>query len=315
MKKLLLALLFYAALLCRCQSLIARSVSQRGSVPLQVQSDRSINNLSRRNWFQKSVALVSAVATSTQLPQLAVAVPDVAAEVTDKVFVEIKGLPTGNTDGSAPTTKRIVIGLFGKEAPQSVDKLKKLMSQEGLPAPCKPKEERILQREQLEANKVYNSCIEGRDKGVNYDYAQIWRVIQGERLDFGSVAGRFISRESPTWEESVQSSLRHDRGGLISVRKGGDSGFGFTVHPGGKGAIADLDDDHIIVGQVLEGLDTIEAINNIPVITSAKVNYMGLTGGPNTKSAPSRACRYGGPMYCNENKPLTKLTICRTGVL
>ena len=61
--------------------------------------------------------------------------------------------------------------------------------------------------------------------------------------------------------------------------------------------------------------EVIEEINLTPVVTSSKVNYMGLTGGPNTKSAPSRACRYGGPMYCNENKPLLKLTMYNTGDL
>ena len=236
-----------------------------------------------------------------------------ASQVTDKIYLDIKGLPT--TEGEAPTTKRIVIGLFGKNAPQSTEKLKKLVGSEGLPAPCKPKEERLLQREQLEANKVYNSCIENQEKGVNYDYAQIWRVIKGERIDFGSVAGRFVARENPLWDEITSSSvLKHDRAGLVSVRRGSDSGFGFTVYPGGKGDIADLDENHIIVGQVLEGMDVIEAINNIPVITSAKVNYMALTGGPNNQSAPSRACRYGGAMYCNENKPLVKLTIYKTGL-
>jgi cyclophilin family peptidyl-prolyl cis-trans isomerase len=274
-------------------------------------------NVSRRSWFQNSLALASSivVVTTTTAPQLASAAEAPAAEVTDKIFLEIKGLPGGAADNNgATTTKRIVIGLFGKQAPRSVDNLKKLVSN-GLPAACKPKEERMMQREQLEANKVYNSCIEGQDKGVTYDYGQIWRVIRGERLDFGSVAGRFVAREYPTWEEEASSNdLKHDRPGIVSVRRGSDSGFGFAVFPGG-GDTNDLDDNHIVVGQVLEGLDVMEEINNIPVVTSSKVNYMGLTGGPNNKSAPSRSCRYGGDMYCNENKPLIKLTLYKTGVL
>lgn len=245
-------------------------------------------------------------------PRPAYAADSTLAEVTDKIFLEIMGLPA--PEGETPTTKRIVIGLFGKEAPQSVDKLKKLVSDEGLPAPCKPKEERALQREQLEANKVYNTCIESQNKGVNYDYAQIWRVIKGERIDFGSVAGRFVARENPSWTETNVNTLKHDRAGIVSVRRGADSGFGFTVYPGGKGDIADLDENHIIVGQIVEGMDVIEALNNIPVVASSKINYMALTGGPNNKSAPSRACRYGGAMYCNENKPLVKLTIYKTGL-
>lgn len=157
----------------------------------------------RREWFQKSFVFGSALVSSSVsslAPAAAVTLPEPVATVTDKIFVDVKGLPTA--DPSAPTTQRIVIGLFGKETPKSVEKLKLLMGP-GLPAVCKPKEERALQREQLEANKVYNSCIEGQSNAVNYDYAQIWRIIKGERIDFGSVAGRFIAREYPSWEERL----------------------------------------------------------------------------------------------------------------
>ena len=273
--------------------------------------------MSRRRWIQQlsMAAFPLIVLPGITSPQsvLAYSPSELAGEVTDKIFIDIKGLPAA--EGEMATTKRIVIGLFGKEAPQSTDKLKKLVSDAGLPADCKPKEERALQREQLEANKVYNSCIEGQDKGVNYDYAQIWRVIKGERIDLGSVAGRFVARQFPSWTETTAPSLKHDRPGLVSVRRGSDSGFGFTIYPGGNGDIEDLNENHIVVGQVIEGMDVIESLNNIPVVTSAKVNYMALTGGPKNSSAPSRACRYGGAMYCNENKPLVKLTIFKTGIL
>ena len=66
------------------------------------------------------------------------------AEITDKIFVNIKGIP--GTDEQ----KRIVIGLFGKDSPNSVAKLKSLVTSQGLPAPCRPRAERVLQKEQLE---------------------------------------------------------------------------------------------------------------------------------------------------------------------
>ena len=298
-----------------------------GSEGLDVVSQTASS--SRRSWMQQTLGLASMVVTASTLrtssPALAAeASPSLAAEVTDKIYIDIKGIPA-QEEGAPSTIKRIVIGLFGKEAPQSTQKLKQLVDDSpngGLPSACKPKEERVLQREQLEANKVYNSCIENQEKGVNYDYAQIWRVLQGERIDFGSVAGKYVARVSPNWTESSSSSLTHDRPGLVSVRRGSDSGFGFTVYPGAgssasktKPDLADLNENHIIVGQVLEGMDVIETLNNIAVVTSSKVHYMALTGGPNNKSAPSRACRYGGAMYCNENKPLVKLTIYKSGVL
>ncbi|CAJ1949799.1 unnamed protein product [Cylindrotheca closterium] len=285
----------------------------------QCRTDLSVSGpeCDRREWFQKSLVFGSALVASSissTTPASAASVPEPAATVTDKIFVEVKGLPTA--DASSPTTQSIVIGLFGKDAPKSVDKLKLLMGT-GLPAVCKEKEERVLQREQLEANKVYNSCVEGQSSGVNYDYAQIWRIIKDERIDFGSVAGRFIAREYPNWGESSASGLKHDRAGLVSVRKGSNSGFGFTIYPGGSEASTeDLDNNHIIVGQVLEGMDVIEQINKLPVVGTAKVNYKGFSGGSGFQEGPSRACRYGGSqLYCNENKPLQKLTMYRTGLL
>ena len=296
------------------------------SLRLQNNGNEDEGYLSRRDYFEKAINIGSIVVTTSILnPSISAAVSaeennnngsnTIASTVTDKVFVEIKGLP--GPDGSAPTggTQRIVIGLFGKDSPQSVDKLKRLFGPAGLPATCKPKEERVLQREQLEANKVYNSCIESEDKGVNYDYAQIWRIMKDERIDFGSVAGRFVAREYPSWEEKEgQANLKHDRPGLVSVRKGSNSGFGFTIYPGSSGlsttTTKDLDDNHIICGQVLEGMDVIELMNNLPVVTSAKVSNSEFREGP------SRACRYGGTqLYCNEFKPLQKLTMYQTGVL
>ena len=62
------------------------------------------------------------------------------------------------------------------------------------------------------------------------------------------------------------------------------------------GSHSALDDDNIVIGKVLSGMDIVDKINNLPVVTSAKVNYMGLTGGPTVKDSPNRSCRYGGPM-------------------
>ena len=177
----------------------------------------------------------------------------------------------------------------------------------------------MLQKEQLEANKVYKNCVETEDTGVTYEYGTIWRIIQDERIDVGAVAGKFIARQYPTWGEATpppkELTLRHDRLGLVSVQVGDESGFGFTIHPSNKPSPT-LDATHLVIGTVLdESMPIVQEWNNLPVVTSSKINYMGLTGGPTTKSAPTRACAYGGPMYCNENKPLAKLSIMGSGVL
>ena len=143
---------------------------------------------------------------------------------------------------------------------------------------------------------------------------------EDERIDLGAVSGKFVAREYPDWQESASSPLKHDAPGIVSVRRGNDSGFGFTIYPGNNAAATSssssyLDDEHIVIGRVLEGMDVVQALNEVPVIASSKVNYMSLTGGTTTKNAPTRSCRYGGPMYCNENKPLVKLSITETGIL
>lgn len=231
------------------------------------------------------------------------------ALVTDKVYFDI-ATPSGEK-------KRLVVGLFGKEAPASVQKIKQLVSNNGLPAPCKPRAQRSLQKEQLEANKVYNSCIESEDSGVTLLYSTVWRIRPGERIDVGAVTGKFVARQYPNFVEDTtnNSGLRHDSPGVVSVRVGDESGFGFTVYPGG-GDPSLLDSEHIVVGKVEPGesMETVDWLNAVPVVTTSSVNYMALTGAKQSV-APDRSCRYGGPMYCNENKPLVKLTVRDCGLL
>ena len=268
--------------------------------------------------------------------------------VTDKVYVDIAGLGIQSESESSAEiskTQRIVFGLFGDDSPNSVNKIKQLFnSKVGLPAECKPlKKDFLIQREQLEANKVYRSCVEGveSNSNVNYLYSQIWRIIQNDRIDFGSVSGKFISREFPTWNENENKNDNEDEDNgesdgfantakkiteytsqptihyLMAVRRGNDSGFGFTVFPT-ENLMNNQDflDNYIVIGKVCESTDSIiQQINNVSVVsTSKKINYGGIVGGKNKKNAPDKSCRYGGPMYCNENKPLKKLTMFRTGI-
>ena len=276
-------------------------------------SDVSSTTDSRRSVLLKSGSAAATLLATTlgvaPLPALAATTAD--AQVTDRIFVEVKGL-----GGPSAPTQRIVIGLFGKDAPRSTQMLKQLVnSKEGLVAPCKPKTDRTLQKEQLEANKVYNTCIEQQDQGVNYEYSQIWRVIPNQRIDVGAVSGKFIAREFPTWQEDKDNGLKHDTTGVVSVRRGNDSGFGFTIYPG-SGSSSDaaaqlLDQDHIVVGRV-ENLDIVAALNEVPVITSSKLGGAAAAA----QVAPNRSCTYGGKqLYCNEYKPLNKLSTLNAGVL
>lgn len=167
---------------------------------------------------------------------------------------------------------------------------------------------------------------------MTYDLSTVWRVIKDERIDLGAVSGKFVSREPPIFEATEQSSetvavevgLKHDREGVVSVRRGGDGGFGFMIYPGGgrdKGAsraAMQLDEDNIIVGEVLDGMDVVRQLNEVPVVRSAGASLGNIMGGgaASQRSAPSRACRYGGSeSYCSEFKPLKKILISDSGVL
>jgi cyclophilin family peptidyl-prolyl cis-trans isomerase len=71
--------------------------------------------------------------------------------------------------------------------------------------------------------------------------------------------------------------------GVVLVRKGNDSGFGFTIYPGGSDA-SYLHVNHLVVGRVVEGMNVMESINQVPVVTSKFASQAELP------AAPSRAC-------------------------
>jgi cyclophilin family peptidyl-prolyl cis-trans isomerase len=264
----------------------------------------------RRSFLTKSIVASQCISFPAVLsyPAFAEATSSVSnAKITSKIFITLKGLPSdeSNTDPSSEST--IVIGLFGDDAPGPVSILEKLVSSNGYPALCKPKEIRTLQREQLEANKVYSSCLETQDtKGVNYDLSTVWRVEKDKRIDLGAVSGKFVAREFPIFEG--RNEFKHDTEGVVSVRRGNDGGFGFTIYPGSTGTTnPELDEENIVVGMVIEGVDVVRRLNNIPVVQSA------LSGGQGKRSSPTRACRYGGSeAFCNELKPLKKILIYKT---
>lgn len=336
----------YSQLVPQQQSLLEQHQSDDGNN----EATQNPSRPSRRQAVHQAASVVAAISSSAflfeggALPAMAAPATQSsstdAAVITEKVYITIRGLPppplssNNNNEKSTSTTERkIIIGLFGKDAPQSVNMLKQLLSQSpigggGLPAPCRPRAQRSLQKEQLEANKVYASCVEQEERGVTLVDSTVWRVRRNQRIDVGAVKGRFVAREYPNWQEEEQDNeltFRHDTPGIVSVRRGNEGGFGFTIYPGDISSSNNddneidrnkLDKDHIIVGRVIQGLDVIQAMNDIPVIaTSGAFNYMSLTGGPKTNNAPDRSCRYGGPMYCNENKPLVKLVVAGCGVL
>ena len=120
--------------------------SHKKSISTCLESSRGVPDtaaLNRREALRNVAFVASSVLLFKGEPSFA-AETSATAEITDKIFINVKGIP--GTDEQ----KRIVIGLFGKDSPNSVAKLKSLVTNEGVPAPCRPKAERVLQKEQLE---------------------------------------------------------------------------------------------------------------------------------------------------------------------
>eukprot|EP00588_Corethron_pennatum_P005412 CAMPEP_0194286776 /NCGR_PEP_ID=MMETSP0169-20130528/33275_1 /TAXON_ID=218684 /ORGANISM="Corethron pennatum, Strain L29A3" /LENGTH=203 /DNA_ID=CAMNT_0039033289 /DNA_START=37 /DNA_END=645 /DNA_ORIENTATION=+ len=142
---------------------------------------------SERRRFVRDVIAVAA-ATALAHPAPAVAADGDAPKVTSKVFIDFKGIPAPGDDDPS-RRDRLVIGLYGDLAPGPVQAVLDLCNERvGLAAKCLPLDDsRILQREMLEARKVYNSCLAAENDGVTYDLGLLWRVDAGRRIDVGSV--------------------------------------------------------------------------------------------------------------------------------
>jgi cyclophilin family peptidyl-prolyl cis-trans isomerase len=161
------------------------------------------------------------------------------ATVTNKVFFNVK---VGAT--AAP---RIVIGLFGEDAPVSVASFMK----------------------------VCTGTLRGRGgRTASYAYSQAWRVVKDERIDLGRVKQIDEVNQSPGTaqrqivlvevpENRDVNDIAHVVAGAVSVRRGGGA-FEFTITPAPAAGGGQLDQENIVIGRVLEGMDAIQAMNSVP---------------------------------------------------
>jgi cyclophilin family peptidyl-prolyl cis-trans isomerase len=153
--------------------------------------------------------------------------------------IAIAGRPAG----------RVVVGLFGQDAPQSVDSFVK----------------------------ICNGKLRGRgSRTASYAYSIAWRILKDERIDLGRVKQVDEINQSPgkpqrqlvliaVPENSDTNDLEHSVPGTVSVRKGGGE-FEFTITPSAQtnASGARLNSENIVIGRVLEGMDIIDAMNSVP---------------------------------------------------
>lgn len=143
--------------------------------------------------------------------------------------------------------ERISVGIFGDDAPRS--------------------------------SKFWLSvCKAEYGEGTSYDGSQVSKVQKDRIITVGKLA-RGGGQKQETWMDEVgkvrirnvnlaesfvntdNNELKHDTNGIVSIPKAGGT-FEFSIVPRQN---AELDNDNLVIGKVLSGMDVVDKINEIPV--------------------------------------------------
>eukprot|EP01035_Chromulina_nebulosa_P024217 gene24218-31482_t len=181
--------------------------------------------------------------------------------ITQKVFLDIKIAnyteeSIGRNRG-AYGSGRVVFGLYGKDAPKSVEVFLRSILSDGstVPSFINSQFSRVSEEGVLELERV---------RGLNTVL-----LAGSEQFEFGGE----VMDYQPILESN---SIRHSRAGLLTRRQL-TSGplFGITLRNS-----EELDAFHVVFGEVLEGQDVLQAISSIPTYTyTTKTGYGGSTKG------------------------------------
>lgn len=240
------------------------------------------------------------------LQPLPVAATAGAVEVTDRVQLQF----VQQVSAEENRVLLLTVGLFGREAPESVEVFKRLATGKLIVGCSEPPEAEAnsVQRATLSTKSVYKQCVGSESVPVTYSGSLVWRIVQGKRVDAGQVKGIFALRQAPQTSLSESPRLKHDAAGLLSVRRGGGTfDFGLTTGPDNE-----ADADYVVIGRVLEGMAVLEEMDALPVVRAAEV----FSQGEGASASRAKACAYGSAnQYCSQLKPLKKLVLSRIAVL
>lgn len=158
------------------------------------------------------------------------------ATVTDSVYMDMKiaGQPVG----------RLVLGLFGSEAPISVASFKDSCG------------DGIIGRAGRTAG--YKGSVAAR---VSSTYVELGRVKQIDELNQSPGTPQRQTRAILPVENRETNNLRHDTRGIVSVKRGGGS-FEFVITLAQDNS---LDNENLVIGKVIAGdSDVLEKIAAVP---------------------------------------------------
>jgi cyclophilin family peptidyl-prolyl cis-trans isomerase len=228
------------------------------------------------------------------------------ATITDRVRLEFVQQVGPETQLLFPVT----LGLFGKDAPQSVAAFKALCGGDYL-APCEQpadQEDALTQKGKALRRSIFKACLGSEAEPVSYAFSQVWRVLRDRRVDCGQVQGKFSMRRAPSTPLDESACLLHDAPGLLSVRRGGgDFDFGLT-----PSAAPEFDKDYVVIGRVIDGTDAVQRLSEVAVVKAAEQ----LGQGDGATASRAKVCSYGSAAaYCSQNKPLQKVMLRNVAVL
>ena len=167
------------------------------------------------------------------------------------------------------------------------------------------------------ASKVFMSlCAGDRPDGVSFDDSSVSRLIKNEEFTVGKFrkgsdmkqitemdsVGKVRIKSVDLAERVVHSdsnSLAHEFGS-ISVPRGGKS-FAFTV---GLGSSPRLDDENVVIGKVVEDVDS--ALAAINQVRTSREDSLGMKG---NFAALGRAAGDGRAKLASVDRPLTKIQL------
>lgn len=244
--------------------------------------------LSRRS-FGSVAALIPLIA---QQPLLALEEPtSAAAPAVDGPPAITKKISLGIAIGTGEP-QFLTVGLYGDAAPASTALFANLCTASLPGAPDLTYRNSQATRVERDKLIVLGRLSAGSAQAVS------------RRLDDTGYIRQELVDKAEQYTNSDSNELRHDRAGLLSLKKGGGS-FEFVLSPAANRA---LDADYIVAGEVLSGLDVVAAMNAVPTKTPNAV-----------LNAPyAAAAKVGGDVRARVEtvgKPLLKISVRSCDVL